>query len=78
MFRWRNDSFPPFTPWTTIIILILLSGENHEHLYLCAYNSAFLTKAAHGGFFASLRRRRKPLKSRRDERSQTGVDSACA
>jgi len=51
----------------------LLAGENQENLYLCTYNSAFLTKAAHGGFFASLRRRRKPLKSRRDERPQTGV-----
>ena len=34
---------------TTINSFILLSGENHEHLYLCAYNSAFLTKASHGG-----------------------------
>jgi len=32
------------------LLLLLLTRESQEHLYLCApYNSAFLTNAAHGG-----------------------------
>ncbi len=30
-----------------VAIKLLLSGEKQEHLHLCAYNSAFLAKAAH-------------------------------
>ena len=42
---------------------ILVSGENPEHLYLCAYYSAFLTINCLRGL---------TQKSRRDERPQTG------
>jgi len=35
-------------------LVYLLSGENQEHLYLCAYNSAFLTISSLRGLAQSL------------------------
>ena len=49
-----------------VFFAILLSEENQEHLYLCAYYSAFLTKSSLRGLAQSLeettdhRRGRKP------------------
>ena len=50
----------------TFIIYILLSGENQEHLYLYAFLSASMAISS---------QRKITLKSRRDERTQTGAQA---
>ena len=46
----RQRTFSPLTPrlHRIHVMLLLLSGKNQKHLYLFAYNSASLTKAAMG------------------------------